>query len=178
MPFLANYGTNPYSLIFLLSPHCYKYSYKINTEPFRNGLVETRNRTIRASRKPGTSPKCCEMIMMKYVFWAVLWIFVLFYVTRRIINIIILLLFLLLLLILLLLLLSLILVFSFYGKTFDFLFILVFIVSARELTTLMSISNGLGSYFCHRKMGKTQPMMEEMDGKVSNSHQSRHFLSL
>ena len=34
------------------------------------------------------------------------------------------------------------------------------------IKTLMSISDGLGSFFFCRKMEKTRPMREEMDGKV------------
>ena len=52
----------------------------MNMEPFRNGLVETSNRAVRTRRKPSTCPKCSEK-MSRYTFW----IFVLFYVIRRII---------------------------------------------------------------------------------------------
>ena len=40
----------------------------------------------------------------------------------------------------------------------------------------MSVSGGLGPYIFHRKVEKTQPLREEMDGKVFISRQSRHFL--
>ena len=39
----------------------------------------------------------------------------------------------------------------------------------------MSILDGLGSYTFWRKTGKTRAMREEMEGKVSNSRQNRHF---
>ena len=52
---------------------------------------------------------------------------------------------------------------------------LLFLVLAREYTTLMSVSNGLyPSFFC-QKMGRTQPMKKEMDGEVFISRQSWHF---
>ena len=41
---------------------------------------------------------------------------------------------------------------------------------------MKSISDGLCSNIFCRKVEKTRPMREEMDGKVVNSHQSRHFL--
>ena len=41
----------------------------MNTERFRNGLAETRNRTVRTSRKPSTCSKWSKT-MIKYVFWA------------------------------------------------------------------------------------------------------------
>ena len=34
------------------------------------------------------------------------------------------------------------------------------------ISTLLSIADGLGSYFFRRKTEKTQPMWEEMDGYV------------
>ena len=43
------------------------------------------------------------------------------------------------------------------------------------IITLMSISDGLGSYIFYRTMEKMRPMGEEMDEEVFNSHQSRHF---
>ena len=42
------------------------------------------------------------------------------------------------------------------------------------ISTLMSIY-GLRPYFFRRKMEKTRPMREEMDGKVIISRHSRHF---
>ena len=47
-------------------------------------------------------------------------------------------------------------------------------VGAR-ITTLMSISDRLDPYLFRRKMEKTLSVKEEMDGKVFDSHQSRHF---
>ena len=82
VPFLANYGTIPYSLLFTLIAALLQAVLQMNTEPFRNGLVETTNRTIRTNRKPSTSPKWSKM-MIKYIFWACFIIFVLFYVIRR-----------------------------------------------------------------------------------------------
>ena len=43
------------------------------------------------------------------------------------------------------------------------------------MTTLISISNGLGPYFFCRKMEKTRSMKKEMDGEVFISRQGRHF---
>ena len=40
----------------------------------------------------------------------------------------------------------------------------------------MSISDGLSSYFFRRKMKKTQPMREEMDGKVFFPPESPSFV--
>ena len=59
-----------------------------------------------------------------------------------------------------------------FRKVFDLLYILIIYCVGAEIRTLMSISDGLGSYFFHRKMGKTYPMREEMDGKVFVSRQS------
>ena len=50
-------------------------------------------------------------------------------------------------------------------------------VSAGE-NTLMSVSDGIGPFIFCRKMEKARPMREEMDGKVVNCRQSRHFLTL
>ena len=61
-------------------------------------------------------------------------------------------------------------------KCFIFFFI-VYGVSA-GLSTLISVSGGLRSYFFRRKMEKAQSMRHEVDGKVFVCHQSRHILSL
>ena len=42
----------------------------------------------------------------------------------------------------------------------------------------MSQSEGLGLYLFRRKVEKTQPMREKVDGKVLISRQSWNFLSL
>ena len=49
VPFLANYGTVPYSLIFTPIAEVLPAVLQENTGPFRNGRVEMRNRTIRMS---------------------------------------------------------------------------------------------------------------------------------
>ena len=49
---------------------------------------------------------------------------------------------------------------------------------AAGIGTLTSLSDGLGSYIFRRKMKKTQPMREELDGKVFFLQQFRHFLSI
>ena len=64
------------------------------------------------------------------------------------------------------------------GKRFNLLFVLKFFGVGAVISTLMSISDGSGSYILRQKIEKTQPMREEMDGKVFISRQSRHFLSL
>ena len=46
VPFLANYGTVPYSLIFTPIAVLLQAVLQENTEPFRNGLVEMRKRTV------------------------------------------------------------------------------------------------------------------------------------
>ena len=46
VPFLANYGTVPYSLILTPIAALLQAVLQENTEPFRNGLVEMRNRTV------------------------------------------------------------------------------------------------------------------------------------
>ena len=67
------------------------------------------------------------------------------------------------------------LIFSYYENSLDrFVYIIFYGIGAR-ISTLMSIPDGLGPYFFRRKMEKTRPMREEMDGKVFISHQSRHF---
>ena len=118
----------------------------MNTEPFRNGLVERRNRTLRASRKSGTGPKCSEL-MMRYLFWACnmnLYIHLCDQISF-----------------------FLFLVFLSWKKIW-------FFVSA-GINALMPLSDGLGPYFSCRKTEKTRPMSEEMDGEVFISRQSRHF---
>ena len=66
VPFLANYGTIPNPLIFTHIAALLQAVLQMNTEPFWNGLVETRNRTVGTTREPSTGPKWSEM--MKYVF--------------------------------------------------------------------------------------------------------------
>ena len=46
VPFLANYGTVPFSLILTPIAALLRAVLKENTEPFQNGLVEMRNRTV------------------------------------------------------------------------------------------------------------------------------------
>ena len=45
-PLLANYGTVPYSLILTLIGALLQAVLQENTEPFQNGLVKMRNRTV------------------------------------------------------------------------------------------------------------------------------------
>ena len=70
------------------------------------------------------------------------------------------------------------LVFSHYGKTFLCLFMLHFFCVGAGTRTLMSFSDGLGSFSFRRKMEKTQLMREEMDRKVLFSSQSWHLSPL
>ena len=54
--------------------------------------------------------------------------------------------------------------------------ILIFNMSARvALSFLMSVSDGLDPYIFLRKMEKTQPMRQELDGKVFISRRSWQF---
>ena len=53
------------------------------------------------------------------------------------------------------------LLFSDYGKTSDFWFVWIFFCVGAEMSTVMSISDGLGSYIFRRKMGKAY---EERNG--------------
>ena len=46
VPLLANYGTVPYSLVFTPIAVQLQAVLQENTEPFRNGRVERRNRTV------------------------------------------------------------------------------------------------------------------------------------
>ena len=67
------------------------------------------------------------------------------------------------------------LVISSYGKSFwSFVYVIIYCVGA-GITTLKSDSDGLDTYFFPRKMEKTRPMKEEMDGEVFFSRQSRRF---
>ena len=61
------------------------------------------------------------------------------------------------------------------GKSLlSFVYVIIFCVGAC-MTTLMSISDGLGPYFSCRKMGKTRSVKEEVDGEVFISGKRRHF---
>ena len=63
-----------------------------------------------------------------------------------------------------------------YGKSFDLLvYTNVPCVGAR-ISILISISDRLGPYIFHRSIEKTQPMREEMNGKVFLRHQSRQSI--
>ena len=70
VPFLANYGTIAYSLIFTPIVALLQAVLQANTEPFRNGLVERRNKTLKTSRNHSTGPKWSEL-MLKYGFTTV-----------------------------------------------------------------------------------------------------------
>ena len=60
------------------------------------------------------------------------------------------------------------------GKPFDpIICTIVFCVGA-GISTLMSISDGLGPYIFRRKMEKTRSMKGKLDRKVFISRQSRH----
>ena len=122
--FLANYGTIPCSLIFTPIAVLLQAVLQMNTEPFRNGPVKTRNRTIRTSRKPSTCPKWSEM-MAKYVFWACNMNFCnnLCNQTKYYCY------------------------FPKIGNVWFFVYIILYCVGA-GISTLMSISDGLGCYFC------------------------------
>ena len=45
------------------------------------------------------------------------------------------------------------------------------------MSTLLSVSDGLGTNISHRKMEWMHPMRKELDKKISTSRQSRHFSS-
>ena len=63
-----------------------------------------------------------------------------------------------------------------YGKSLSsFVYVVIFCVGA-GITTLMSISNGSDPYFFRRKMEKTRPVKDEMDGRVFISVKIRHLL--
>ena len=68
-------------------------------------------------------------------------------------------------------------IFLFWENVWTFVYNIIFCV-IEGISTLMSISDGLGSYFFRRKIERTQPMREELDGEVIISRQSRHILSL
>ena len=109
VPFLANYGAIPYSLIFTSIAALRQAVVQANTEPFRNGLVEKKSRTVKTSTNHKTGPKWSEMIMEKR-FWPWNLNFCTIFCNHT----------------------NFVLFFSNYGKMFDLLFILVFIVSERE----------------------------------------------
>ena len=50
--------------------------------------------------------------------------------------------------------------------------LLITYYDSAEISCLMSISDGLGSYIFPRKMENTRPMIEEKDGKVFNFRRS------
>ena len=53
-------------------------------------------------------------------------------------------------------------------------FTIIYCVGA-VIRTLRSVSNGLGPYLFHRKMEKTRPMREKLDGKVFIPHRGLRF---
>ena len=131
VPFLlVNYRTIPYSLIFTPIATLLQAVLQANTEPFRNGLVETRNWTVKTSRNHITGSKWSRM-MMENGLRAWNMNFLLVYVIRRIIIIII--------------------IFQIWKSVWSFVCIIVYCVGAGK-STLMSIPDGLGSYFFRRKM--------------------------
>ena len=66
-------------------------------------------------------------------------------------------------------------IFFYCGIVLDFVFVLVFIVSAREYALWCPFLADQARIFFHRMMEKTLSMKEEMDWKVFISRQSRHF---
>ena len=66
-PFLANHGILPFSLILTPIAALLHAMQQMNMESFRNGLIETRNRAVRNSRKLSTGPKWSKMTT-KHVF--------------------------------------------------------------------------------------------------------------
>ena len=67
------------------------------------------------------------------------------------------------------------LLFSSFGNFIrSFVYVMVYCVGA-GITTLMSLSDGLGLYFFCRKIEKTRPTKEEMDGKVFTSRLSLYM---
>ena len=63
----------------------------------------------------------------------------------------------------------------FLWKTCMIFCLCYYLLFRRGIFNLMSLSDGLGSFFFRRKMEKTQPKREEMDGKEFISLQSWHF---
>ena len=60
---LANYGAIPYSLIFTPIAALLQAVLQAIMEPFRNGLVETRNWTVKTIINHNTGPKRSKMMM-------------------------------------------------------------------------------------------------------------------
>ena len=62
-----------------------------------------------------------------------------------------------------------------YGKLLrSFVYVIIYCVGA-GVTTLMSYSDGLDTYFFRPKMEKSRSVKEEMDREVCISRQSRQF---
>ena len=61
------------------------------------------------------------------------------------------------------------------GNRFDLLFMLLFIVLVREKPLWCAYSTDYTRKIFCRKMEKTRPMKEEVDGEVFFSRQSQHF---
>ena len=118
---LANYGTIPYCISFTPIAALLQAVLQANMEPFRNGLVERRNWTVKTNRNHMTGPKWYEMMMECGLrTWSK--IFVLFFVIRRSINIF----------------------FQFWKSVWSFVYIIFYCVGA-GINTLISISDGLSS---------------------------------
>ena len=129
VPFLlANYGATPYPLNFTPIAALLQAVQQAITEPFRNGLVETRNWTVKTSRNHNTGPKWSKM-MMEYGLSARNLNFVLFYAIKPII----------------------IFISQFLKSVWSFVYIIIYSVGA-GISTFMSISDGLGAYFSRRKL--------------------------
>ena len=128
VPFLANYGTIPYSLFFTPIAALLQAVLQTKTEAFRNGLVETRNWTLKTSRNHRTGPNWSE-VLLKHGLGEWNTKFVLFPVIRWIIII-----------------------FQYWKSVWFFVSNNIYCVGAGK-SNLMSTSDGLGSYFFRRKMG-------------------------
>ena len=80
----AKYGTIPYSLLLTPIAALLQAVLQSNTEPLRNGLVETRNWTVEATRNHSTGLKRSQM-MMEYGLRSRNINFVLIHIIRRIV---------------------------------------------------------------------------------------------
>ena len=127
-----------------------------NTEPFRNGLTGMRSRlgTIRVPAKFSIqmkhSKQTCIFCTLKHEILS-------FYYNN------------------LFYLMNFLKIFRLWKYLWSVVNTNIFCVGAR-VSTLMSSSDWLRPYIFRRKMEKTRPMREEMDGKVFISRQSWHFL--
>ena len=63
VPFMASYRTIPYSLFFTPIAALLQAVLQANAEPLGNGLVETRNLTVKTSKSFSTGPQWSKMMI-------------------------------------------------------------------------------------------------------------------